>query len=249
MSNASVDNKLDQLLKAVRELCDRVGKIERRAADPKSSSQDSPRLEAEKTPTPLHKSIEKSVKLRLRRCFRFVRRYVWAPILLTLTLMGGISAYTALEYDVLVSPYISLVPTDALQSHFLVANQGPFEIFNVSYVCRYAPVQSNEEQLKANAFITYGWIVPLTIPRLRSHGQFSAYCHYSHPLYGPLKEGTLLNFEVTYTPKFLSWLPRRGGALFLLKYDKAGSAVWLPVGDMLPNADDLRRFYCATCGP
>ena len=200
MNNAQLHNKLDQLLKRVEELGTCIGEIERLSKDQLAAI---PVTSSAVHPSKLSK-LQK-LKTYLWRWESWYATYVWTPVLLFLTLMGGVSAYTSLRYDVSVSPYVALDPQDSLQSHFLVTNQGPFDIFNVSYACKYVPAPSGD-----GPFIAYIGFVPGTVATLRPHGDFSAYCHLSNPLVGQLKDGTFLDFEVMYTPKFLFWQSRRG---------------------------------------
>ncbi|MGD0891948.1 MAG: hypothetical protein ABR923_10470 [Terracidiphilus sp.] len=171
-------------------------------------------------------------------------KYIWVPILGILALYGSIGTYVALRFDLSVLPYETIDPVDPSETRFLVTNEGPFSIFNVFYMCKYIPAIPTQPD---TPLIAYGIAVPYPISSVRSHGNFVVYCQNPDGVPRPLKEGALLDVEVSYTPKFLRWQSRRGGALFLLKYDKSGKAVWLPVRDMTPRAEDLKNLGCPTC--
>ncbi len=158
-----------------------------------------------------------------------------------IAVIGLLSAYTSLRFDVSVASLATLDPAVATETRFLVSNLSPFTIHNVYYACKYAPPQTG------GLFVAYGSLVPFPIANLRSHGEFSAFCHAPMGLASPVAPGTLLDVEVSYTPTLAFWKDLRGGELFVLKYDKANNAVWLPVGDMTPGARDLKKIACPAC--
>ncbi len=242
MSKASVDNKLDQLLKLVHDLERRVKNVERPVANADTATTNSPGTATNRTQPQPSPQRRKHLEWIRGRIFLPLYRYIWVPVLGFLALYGGIATYISLRFDVSVVSYVSLNTSNPDGTRFLVTNESPFDIHQVFYACKYIPPHAPEVTLTA-----YATVVPFPIASLRPHGNFSAWCSYPALAPRPIKDGTLLDVEIMYTPKFLSWQSRRGGELFLLKSDEKGVPIWLPAGDMTPRADDLQKLSCPTC--
>lgn len=234
--------KLDKLGGRLKEIENRLGHIEFLL---RTANTEPPKLEKSEAKEP----PQKPIKLLLRlwgfhvHIPRNIRNF-WGRLVILLTIFGGVATYVAtyasLRFDVSVLPYASLDSADPTATRFLITNQGPFSIYNVFYACKFVPPQSGN-----NPFVAFDTFVPFPIAQLHSHGDFSAFCRAPNALPFPAKEGTLLDIEISYRPEF-GW-SLRGGELFILKNDHSGNAVWLPVGDMTPRADDLRKYACPTC--
>jgi hypothetical protein len=227
MNISALNQKLDNVLHRLTSVEEKLGSIEHLVTD-------SPDTKKDKNPPPPSQQKPRNISGPLITAWRIAQ----GAILGFLALYGGVGTFVSLRYDVSVLPYSTTNSKDANETRFLVTNQGPFAIHQVFYACKFAPPQSGGE------FHAMATLVPSPID-VRSHGNFSAYCQRPTDL-NPV-EGTLLDFEVMYTLNIPFLSSKRGGELFLLKYDSAGDAVWLPVMDMTPAADDLKKLACPKC--
>jgi hypothetical protein len=229
--------KNDQILDALHQLGGRIEKLENSL----SSITNSPIQEEERK-----KSAPKSKWQQLKRRVLAVLRLPFHNRLLgTLTIVGfltgSVALWVQLRYDISVMPLASLDSSDPSAMRFLVTNEGPFTIYQVFYTCEYTPPRPPNTAITVHVYPFFAGI-----PSLRPHGHFSAFCGHPRTYPSRFPEGTLMNVDVWYIPKFLHWF-KHGGTLFLLKFDKSNNAVWLPELDLDEKIEDLSDFSCPTC--
>lgn len=232
---ADLNAKIDEVLRRFRKLEERLGHLEHRLA-----AKTEPRRDHDSSgSSPFKKTARGKVVSALLH--GVPSKLLWL-ITTVATVFGLLATWVSLRYDVSAMPYVSLNPSDPSAARFLITNEGPFTINDVGYACKFVPPhQAADRPFFAFATVTVG------VPSLRSHGAFSAYCKLPDSYPRPVLEGTLLDVEVIYTPKFLFWRHNFGGELMMLKFDQSHSAVWLPVKDMTLQLDDLRKLSCGTC--
>jgi len=74
---------------------------------------------------------------------------------------------------------------------------------------------------------------------LRPHAAFSIQCPFRSADPNAIADGELLALQIGYRPKFFPWMTRTGGETFLMRRDRNGNAVWLPLG--IEDATKLNR--------
>lgn len=242
MANDHKPTHHDEIMSAIRQLIGRVDKLEHRLSIVlEEPAKDSQAKEGRKIAQEFQSARKGKLSWPLSILRFLIGTRLGSLVAVFGTFLTVVTAYVSLRYDISVLPFASLDSSDPTTTRFLVTNEGPFTISNVFYACEYAPPRP------ANSpFVIHAYIAPSPLELLRPHGQFSAFCGHpsSHP--EPFVEGTMLDVDVFYTPKFLHW-QRRGGTLFLLKFDKNQNAVWLPVMDLTTKPEDLEKLSCQTC--
>lgn len=165
----------------------------------------------------------------------FVARNIvqhWTATLFGL-LVTALGTYVSVRYDVSVTNHTSLDPSAPFESRFLVTNDAPFSIYDVTYFCGSAHVRVN-----GGREITNATEVPIPLGELRPHGSYSIRCQ--HPRNrAHIDAGAFLEIHVLYRPKYRPWLRKEGGQQFVLKYDADGKTAWLPTGWLTRNRREL----------
>jgi hypothetical protein len=237
MSQTSIDQKLDAILKKLHAMEERLGRIEHSIFHPelKPKIKDSQVTAQSKSESPQaqpkqsRKTIQEMV--RLPKLYRLAARLIGA----FLAFLAIVTAWVELRYDVSVASYASLDPSAPFESRFLVTNEGPFSIYNVAYFCGSAHVRVN-----GGREITNMTRVPIPIGELRPRATYSVRCqHWVRDAH--IDPGALLEIHVFYTPQFLPWMSKQGGQQFLLKYDKMGNTIWIPTAMFSKTAKELEE--------
>jgi hypothetical protein len=147
----------------------------------------------------------------------------WKWLVAILTILGGIATVNALRYDVSIDPYASFNPKEPLETRFVLANQGPYSIYSVTYQCEFPDMKLLGVNPNINLAGTE--IVAFEEPAMEARGKISLRCE------SPMTpaDGSILQIRVSYRPS--SWpLRTEGSSAFMLKRDSAGNVVWLPRG-------------------
>jgi hypothetical protein len=237
MANNSLDPKIDNVQKQLREVNERLGRIEHSVSLLGISQKINPDSGASQVPNQIQgrwPQLQKSVIWVQRELGVPFLRFLWVPLSIVITLTGFVATYVSLRYDVAVAPYTSFSPTEPLQTRFLLTNEGPFSIYDVTYSC--LTLHSH-----GGAGPVLGKLVPDSLPELRAHAAYSIYCGSSH-LLDHLQAGTLLDIQIYYRAKFVFWKRKTGDQAFGLLFDKQGNAVWLSVGGGGGNLKELNSI-------
>ena len=137
MSNSSLEQKIQKVSQRLDSLDSRFERIEQEIFGPLLQEV-----------VAVKKATEPPTQERSR--FAVFLRCLKRPIsLVTGGVVTGLSlltAWTGLRYDVSVAPYGSLDASAPFESRFLVRNEGPFSIFDVTYFCRSARCESTVEE-------------------------------------------------------------------------------------------------------
>lgn len=235
MSNQSIEQKLDRLLRHFKEVDDRLCQIEKRFHLTELAIENiKSRLEQPAVHTPSRK--KQLIRwLCTQLCMKFVSLLKWVRDwgVLPLTVLGGIVTVTALRYGISVSATESLNASDPSQTRFIVKNEGLFSLYKVEYDCYYLRIPG----VPYRAFHVLN-----DQPELGPRESFSVRCPIQPP---PIPENAILILAVTYRPKYMFGHVDHGGEVFLLKKNKEGHAIWLPNGFFPESKADFDRLLNA----
>jgi hypothetical protein len=235
MSNQSLETKTDHILQKINHLQEKLDHVEFAVKGLQNS---------------IHKSRDASSPARAKNQLKNAKAntlWLWrnlirTPYIVTTALLGILVTYISLRYDVSVTNFTSTNLSDPFSSRFLVSNEGPFSIYDVTYDCMSVHVRSALDGIPMPE-IENLTTVPRPLSEIRARSQYSVLCQF--PLDTPgvkFEEGALLEIRVSYTPRFEPWARKKGGQMFVLKFDHEGHSVWLPIGTFVESREAMKTL-------
>jgi hypothetical protein len=172
-------------------------------------------------------AVSPDSKRKLAQGFRRSWNWTWRLVTAGVTVYTLLTTYVALRYGISVSAFATINAANPFKTVFMLSNESPFPIRDVSYTCAYTGVYTEDGIEQSQKPSGRG---PVKLP---DHGKIVLFCPRSSEIHGDVIDaGAYLEVDVTYrhTP-FPLWWPFQQSSVqkfLLLKTETDHTYVWAP---------------------